>query len=203
MVAVPSPALQFHAWTPKIGAICTSPCSGGLTCPFAPMIWQPGCPPCSRRRYSSCQLRKLVAKPGKSSISFRRETSRRSSRTGDSFPTGRSSSRCDTCGPRTEHGQQPAPAFGRGPLFTAEKAPLPARAGEGRNASSFRPMLCGVKNRRLKSPRASPSVAGPSSAACCVDRKPPSSASCTTILIFIIRSPHRIVSRTPAKFKSC
>src|SRR5258708_5870959 len=104
MVTAPSPSL-FHALTPKIGIIWTSPrfrSSGGLTCMFARRIWQPGCPPCSRRRYSSCQSTKLVGKPAKSSISFRRETSRRSSRTGGSFPTARSSSRCDTCGPRTE-----------------------------------------------------------------------------------------------------
>src|SRR6266481_4263769 len=25
MVTAPSPSLQFHAWTPKIGAICASP----------------------------------------------------------------------------------------------------------------------------------------------------------------------------------
>src|SRR5438046_2541242 len=48
----------------------------------------------------------------------------------------------------------------------------------------------------MSSSMLSPCVAQPGMAGTSA-QKPPSSASCTTILIFIIRSPHRIVSRTP------
>lgn len=93
-------------------------------------------------------------RPAKSSISFRREITRRSSRTGGSYPTARLSSRCDTCGPRTEDGQyHPRTTLGA----------TPSQGREGENAAFIR-----ANAARLKSPRASPDVeAGPSSGACC------------------------------------
>jgi len=86
--------------------------SGGLTCPFAPMIWPPGCPAFSRPGFSSCQSRPRVGKPAKSSIRCRKEIIRPSSRTGGSFPTARLSSRCGTCGPRTEDSRHCADGIG-------------------------------------------------------------------------------------------